>query len=238
MIPVKEFLNTDRSIYSKSWVPGPWTVLQWGLQQIGLAGTGSYEGTSGARKLKTSAFVLVEVLEKVAAQVLAAREKRGQSLTDRIVSREEFGQELGALGVAGVSDEDITILLRYLERDKQALSYNDNVSIAIHPIIAEPIELKSPADRQIQVLIVRCPRTNNVPRHRYRLPQVTSLQPEHAMHHALHPHHHPCRKSLILSQNRESCLGSLRPTIQEARGKESRATFRYAAQARRGVYTD
>jgi charged multivesicular body protein 7 len=140
MIPVKEFLTTDRSIYSKSWVPSPWTVLQWGLQQIGLAGTGSYEGTSGARKLKASAFVLVEVLEKVAAQVLAAREKRGQNLTDRIVSREEFGQELGALGVAGVSNEDIPILLRYLERDRQALSYNDNVSIAIHPIIAEPID--------------------------------------------------------------------------------------------------
>jgi charged multivesicular body protein 7 len=140
MIPVKEFLAIDRSIYSKSWVPSPWTVLQWGLQQIGLAGTGSYEGTSGARKLKTSAFVLVEVLDKVAAQVLAAREKRRQSLTDRIVSREEFGQELGALGVAGVSDEDITILLKYLERDKQALSYNDNVSIAIYPIIAEPID--------------------------------------------------------------------------------------------------
>jgi len=140
MIPVKEFLTTDRSIYSKSWVPSPWTVLQWGLQQIGLAGTGNYEGTSGARKLKTLAFVLVEVLEKVATQVLAAREKCGQSLTGRIVSREEFGQELGALGVAGVSDEDITILLRYLERDKQALSYDDNVSIAIHPIIAEPID--------------------------------------------------------------------------------------------------
>ena len=127
MIPVKEFLVTDRSIYSKSWVPSPWTVLQWGLRQIGFASAGSYEGTLGARKLKSTAFVLVEALDKVAAQVLAAREKRGQSLTDRIVSREEFGQELPALCGASVSEEDIRILLRFLERDKQALSYNEKV---------------------------------------------------------------------------------------------------------------
>jgi charged multivesicular body protein 7 len=90
MIPTKEFLSTDRSIYHKSWVPSPWIVLQRGLRQVGLAGTGSYEGTAGARKLKTAAFVVVEALEKVAAQVLASREKAGHSLTDRILSREAF----------------------------------------------------------------------------------------------------------------------------------------------------
>ena len=127
MIPVKEFLAIDHSIYSKSWVPSPWTVLQWGLRQIGLAGAGSYEGTAGSRKLKTTAFVLVEGLEKVASQVLAAREKRGNNLTDRLMSREEFGQEVAALRSATVSEEDIRILLRFLERDKQALSHNDKV---------------------------------------------------------------------------------------------------------------
>ena len=127
MIPVKEFLAIDRSIYSKSWVPSPWTVLQWGLRQIGLAGAGSYEGTSGVRKLKTTAFVLVEALEKVAAQVLAGREKRGNSLTDRLASMEEFKQEVGTLHGVSVSEDDMRILLRFLERDKQALSYNDKV---------------------------------------------------------------------------------------------------------------
>jgi charged multivesicular body protein 7 len=112
-------------------------VLQWGLRQIGLAGTGNYEGSSGARKLKTSSFVLVEALEKVAAQVLAAREKRAQSLTDRIVSRDEFSQNLAALPGALVSDEDVGILLRYLERDKQALSYNDKVGDTVRLVSAE-----------------------------------------------------------------------------------------------------
>jgi hypothetical protein len=96
-------------------------MLQWGLQQIGLAGTGNYEGTPGARKLKTSAFVQVEPLEKLAAQVIAAKEKDRQSLTDRIVNREEFAQSVVILRGAVMSDEDIRILLRYLDRDKQAL---------------------------------------------------------------------------------------------------------------------
>ena len=115
-------------------------MLQWGLQQIGLAGTGSYEGSSGARKLKTSAFVLVQALEKLAAQVLAAREKHGQSLTDRIVSREEFGQELALLRGASISDEDVQILLRYLERDEQALSYNDKVCGPVHRFAAKRLD--------------------------------------------------------------------------------------------------
>jgi hypothetical protein len=128
MFSVKEFLAIDCSIYSKSWKPNSWTVLQWGLRQLGFAGTGSYEGTVGARRLKTSAFVLVEALENVAAQVLAAREKRGRSLVDRIVSREGFAHEFQALrrGV-NVSEEDIRILLRFLERGKQALTYSAKV---------------------------------------------------------------------------------------------------------------
>jgi charged multivesicular body protein 7 len=136
MIPVKEFLAIDRSIYSKSWVPSPWTVLQWGLRQIGLAGSGNYEGTSGARKLKTTEFVLVEALENVAAQILTRQEKGGQSLTDRIVSREEFAQNVATLRGVAVSVEEVSILLRYLERDKQALSYNDKVCALVH-VVAE-----------------------------------------------------------------------------------------------------
>jgi charged multivesicular body protein 7 len=137
MIPVQEFLATDRSIYSKSWVPSPWTVLQWGLRQTGLTGTGNYEGNSGARKLKTSELVLVEPLEKLAAQVLAAQEKGGQRLTDRIMNQEEFAQKVAGLRGAEIPDKDFGILLRYLERDKQALSYNDKVCDPAHLLAAQ-----------------------------------------------------------------------------------------------------
>jgi len=113
-------------------------VLHWGLRQVGLAGTGSYEGNAGARKLKTATFVLVEALEKVAAQVLTAREKGGQSLTDRIVSREAFAQDLAVLRGASVPEEDLRVLLRFLERDKQALSYNDKTIKFKPPSLARP----------------------------------------------------------------------------------------------------
>jgi hypothetical protein len=82
-------------------------VLQWGLRQIGLAGSGNYEGTSGARKLKTSEFVLVEALENVAAQMVTRQEKGGQSLTDRIASREEFAQNVATLRGVAVPVEEV-----------------------------------------------------------------------------------------------------------------------------------
>jgi hypothetical protein len=80
---------------------------------------------------------LVEALENVAAQVLAAREKRGQSLADRIVSREEF-QALRH-GV-NVSEEDIRILLRFLERDKQVQSYSAKVCDPMHVVVARMLD--------------------------------------------------------------------------------------------------
>ena len=127
MTPTKEFLSTDHNIYHKIWTPSSWKVLQWGLRQVGLAGIGSYEGTVGTRKLKAAAFVVVGALEKVATQVLASREKAGQSFTHRTLSGEAFTQELATLRGTEVPEEDVKLQLRYLERDKQALSYDDKV---------------------------------------------------------------------------------------------------------------
>jgi len=71
--------------------------------------------------------VVVGALEKVATQVLASREKAGQSFTHRTLSEEAFTQELATLRGTEVPEEDVKLQLRYLERDKQALSYDDKV---------------------------------------------------------------------------------------------------------------
>ena len=132
MILLKDFLSADRSIYGKSWLPDPWIVLEWGLRQVGLAGTGNYDA-AGGKRLRAAKFVLVQALEKVAADVVAGQQKRGQRMTDRVMSRESFAQDLASIHGAVPSDGDTTVLLKFLERDQQVLAYDDKVRFITSP---------------------------------------------------------------------------------------------------------
>ena len=121
MIDAKDFAAAEQSIYLRSWVPSPRAVLRWSLRRIGI-GAKSYD-TNG--RLRNGNLILVQALEEVSKQVIAAQQKRGQNLTDRIMSREGFMQDLARLGDTALSDSDLGVLLRYLSRDKQILSYDD-----------------------------------------------------------------------------------------------------------------
>jgi len=132
MIDLKEFLSLEKSIYSHSWIPSPWSVLRWGLKQVGVVGRNSYDVHGGLRNGK---LVLVQALEEVSKDILTAHEKRGKSLTDRIWSRESFAQEMAQqLRNGPLTDQDMDVLLRYLSRDRQALSFD-----------AKTVKFKAPA---------------------------------------------------------------------------------------------
>lgn len=128
MITRGEFLGNRKSIYSKSWVPSPWALLSWGLKTIGLVGEGSWDANG---RLREGELVIVENVEKMAAEVIEGQERRGQGLTDRVAGREAFVKELvGAVGGReGIrpSEKDVEVLLKFLERDKLAISYDDKV---------------------------------------------------------------------------------------------------------------
>jgi charged multivesicular body protein 7 len=74
--------------------------------------------------------------------LLARREKGGQGLTDRVVSRETFSKELaGGMGDgegAGLSEQDVEVLLRFLEREKQAICYDERVVKFKAPFASRP----------------------------------------------------------------------------------------------------
>ena len=140
MMDLKEFQAAEKSIYARNWIPSPWTVLRWGLRQAGVVGSGSYD-VSG--RLRASRLVLVQALEEVSKEVLAAQEKKGQSMTDRLMTREAFSKELAALSGSPLSDQDSGVLLRYLSRDKHALSYDDKTVKFKAPASAEPEALAS-----------------------------------------------------------------------------------------------
>lgn len=68
--------------------------------------------------------------QEVADSMITYFQKRS-SQVDRILSRAVFGREVAAvLGLTNeLSNSDVTILLKYLARDKQVLAYDKDVSI-------------------------------------------------------------------------------------------------------------
>jgi charged multivesicular body protein 7 len=151
MIDAKDFATAEQSIYLRSWVPSPWAVLRWSLRQIGI-GANSYDSNGRLRK---GNLILVQALEEVSKQVIAAQQKRGQNLTDRIMNREAFVQELSHSSDATLSDSDLTVLLRYLSRDKQILSYDDR-TVKFKPqtaAVPEPITEQDASIASLKALI-------------------------------------------------------------------------------------
>ncbi|ERF76461.1 hypothetical protein EPUS_06122 [Endocarpon pusillum Z07020] len=139
MIPRSDFLGSKKSIYARSWVPSPWSLLSWGLKTIGLLGEESWDVHG---RLRVGELVVVENVERLGGEVLSRQESRAQGVTDRVVSREAFAKELasgigGTEGV-GLSEKDVEILLKFLEREKQAISYNEKVVKFKQPSAARP----------------------------------------------------------------------------------------------------
>ena len=147
MIDAKDFAAAEQSIYRRAWVPSPWAVLRWSLRQIGI-GANSYDVNG---RLRNGNLILVQALEEISKQVIAAQQKRGQNLTDRIMSREAFAQDMARTSDATLSDSDVSVLLRYLSRDRQILSY-DNRTVKFKPQAADAPEPVTEQDANIASL--------------------------------------------------------------------------------------
>ncbi|KAK5206445.1 hypothetical protein LTR47_006058 [Exophiala xenobiotica] len=133
MVDLHDFLTTEKSIYSKSWIPSPWSILHWSLRKAGLVWAGGSYDVNGHLR-HGSSLVLVSALEEVYNRYATTLQKDHSttSLTDRIMSREQFVTEMGELmqglstgTTTTIAEQDVNVLLRYLSRDKQALSYDD-----------------------------------------------------------------------------------------------------------------
>ncbi|KAH7398267.1 Snf7-domain-containing protein [Pyrenochaeta sp. MPI-SDFR-AT-0127] len=120
MIPLKDFLNSKESIYKTSWIPSPWQVLQWSLRQVGVLGQ-----PRSPEKLDVGNFVVVKNVE-VAADEILKKMKDHTSTADRVLSRTDFLKRFSTTlnPTAPLTTSDLNILLVFLARDKQAISYN------------------------------------------------------------------------------------------------------------------
>ena len=154
MIDMNDFLVSERSIYHHSWLPSPWAVLQWSLRQIGLSSGGTYDVSGG--RLKAGKLVLVQALEEISNQIIAQQAKQGQTLTDRIMTREDFLhkflQPFNPLqGSSTWPPKDVEVVLRHLSRDKCILSYTNN-TVKFRSSSATSPEPVTPEDASIAKL--------------------------------------------------------------------------------------
>lgn len=139
--PLQQFFNATQSIYDPGWLPyriASFVVgkpLWWALQQLNIVGSDDAYGSSAEierwKKVKGD-YVVLTLLERAADAVLSKQEaKTGVSLAESLYTFESFKKAYAGEVFSGVtlSDLDLKVLLRYLERDKQAIVRQGDVSL-------------------------------------------------------------------------------------------------------------
>lgn len=149
----KEFLAKEDSVYTRGWginvqIPGPGDVVRWGLRQLGIGGNED--------RLVTGKVVVLENLEEAGRE--AQKRLEGQKgRIERIFSRTEFKEKVE--DVFGqekkLSGRDMELLLLFLARDKQVLSYDgDTVKVkALNEKIAAPVTAEDVTIASLKTLI-------------------------------------------------------------------------------------
>ena len=139
-IPMSEFLHSSSSIYDSgslafriaSFVVGK--PLWWALEQLNVVDSGNGVGRESEESLWRTCrgdYVVLSNLEKAADLVLESQSKKtGISLADSLYSYDSFRRTFGGTIFPDVflSDNDVRVLVKYLERDRKAVVTGKNVS--------------------------------------------------------------------------------------------------------------
>jgi charged multivesicular body protein 7 len=123
MLLVKDFVSSTTSIYKTSWLPTPWSALQWSLRTVGVLGE-----AAPPDKLAVRNYVVIKNVE-VAGDEILKKMKEYTSTADRVLSRRDFlGRFSHTLNPASpLTNNDLNMILIYLCRDKQAISYDAQI---------------------------------------------------------------------------------------------------------------
>ncbi|KAI0688626.1 Snf7-domain-containing protein [Cytidiella melzeri] len=161
--PLSQFRTSKQSIYDPGWLPyriASFVIgkpLWWTLQQLSIVssedGAGSESDAQRWRKVKGD-YVVVSLMEQAAEAVLHKQEaKAGLSLADSLYGFDGFKREFGTCAFGGLelSNMDIKVLVKFLERDRQAVVVQRGVikfvayspSAEITPVDIGVLELKS-----------------------------------------------------------------------------------------------
>ncbi|GJE87008.1 Snf7-domain-containing protein [Phanerochaete sordida] len=132
-VPLAPFLSAVQPIRDPGSLPyrlAAYVVgrpLWWALQQAGVVASDESFGAAGDaerwRRAKGD-YVVVDLVERAADAVVAGQEARGGvNVADAVYSFEGFKKTFASEAIEGVtlSDLDLKVLLKYLERDKKVI---------------------------------------------------------------------------------------------------------------------
>ena len=127
-VPLQQFLTMLQSVHHPGWLPyrvAAFVVgkpLQWALHQLNLNSVDDESDTERWNRIKGE-YVLVGVTERAADAVLALQRARGVSLADTLYSFDSFRATFAASALPGVtlSDKDLRVLVKLLERDRRVV---------------------------------------------------------------------------------------------------------------------
>jgi len=118
----------SQSVHDPGWLPyrvAAFVVgkpLQWALHQLNLIGLDEEEDTERWNYVKGD-YVLVGVVSRAADAVLALQRERGMSPADTLYNFDSFRATFASSALPGVtlSEKDLCVLVKYLERDRRAV---------------------------------------------------------------------------------------------------------------------
>ncbi|KAI0173273.1 Snf7-domain-containing protein [Hypoxylon sp. FL1284] len=119
MMPLQQFLKAKESIYHRSWGTLPWTVMSWGLRQVGIRGPGD--------NIPKGQFVMLQNLDIVSRAFSEATADRASPF-ERTFSKAHFQRTFadGILEKQRLSETDLEVLVKFLSRDKNVLVTDGN----------------------------------------------------------------------------------------------------------------
>ncbi|KAG8934572.1 hypothetical protein FRC02_009652 [Tulasnella sp. 418] len=130
LVPVTSFISSPASLYyqpglayrTASYIIG--RPLWWALSQMSLVdGSSSLTDEERWKKAKGD-YVVRSLVERAAEAVISHQRSKAQlSLTNNLYSAGSFKEEFGKIAIKGstLSQEDVKVLLRHLERDRKVI---------------------------------------------------------------------------------------------------------------------
>lgn len=125
-LPLQEFLTAKTSVYSKSWILSPLDVVRWGLRQIGVLGQPQFTD-----KLGVGNFVVLKNVEAAAEEIQRRMKEQARYTVDRVLSCSDFlarfADALAPGENARLTQRDLDVVLVFLARERQAISFDAHV---------------------------------------------------------------------------------------------------------------
>ncbi|THH17529.1 hypothetical protein EW146_g3303 [Bondarzewia mesenterica] len=161
LISLPQFIHAAQSVYDPGWLPlriASYVLgkpLLWALQQLNIVGTdeGGHEGDAERWKRVKGDYVVLGLAERAAEAVLEKQRTRTSvslSLADTLYTFDSFRAEFAdsTLEEVTLSDTDLRVLIKFLERDKRVVIVDKEVIKFVEADTSRSSEV-SPVDRGV-----------------------------------------------------------------------------------------